>query len=301
MPKIEFSPCPLYGRVEHFACLFCKDRCHPLPVLMKMADVRWPKPGVFSVTEIIKPLQAIWRSRRCNIVIDPLKSIASLTGTANHSVIEDGMRIAKRELVKIEKIMADGGEDAERLKDIYVPNFYGDDGFDYYHRSEESFREEIQPGYFLSGRSDIYDVMMAKLYDAKFTKAYTVKLTKRASLAKVPWNAEDYFAQLNIYKTYLYPEAKKLELWCGVMGWTRHEKEISEIEKIAVPMATPETVRLWVKDRFKKIAAIEEGKVEVPKCLKGDIWLNKEGEPNRCLHYCAARHECPQAKEMLGQ
>jgi hypothetical protein len=301
MPKIEFSPCPLYGRVEHFACLFCKDRCHPLPVLMKMADVRWPKPGVFSVTEIIKPLQAIYRSRRCDIVINPMKSINAITGTANHAVIEDGLRVAKRELGRLEEIMAAGDDAAERLRDVYVPEFYGEKGFDFYHRAEESFKEEIIPGYFLSGRADYYDVMMAKLTDYKNSKAYTVKKTKRAAESKVPWNAEDYFAQVNIYRTFLYPEAKKLELYFPVMGWNRNEKEISEIEQISVPTATPETVRLWVKDRIKKIAEVEEGRVEVPRCPKGDLWLDRDGNPNRCMHYCVARETCPQAKEMLGQ
>lgn len=268
MPKIEFSPCPLYWRADPGTCQSCESRCHPLPVLMAMTEQRDKVEGRFSVTEILKPLRQIYLSRRADLLIDPMKQIFMINGTAVHGVIEDGMELIEDKT---------------------------------FHKSEEPFSEEIMPGYILSGRPDYYDVRARTLWDFKNSKAYTVKKIKRAAEDKLPWIAEDYFAQLNIYRAYKYPDAEHLKLYFFVQGWTRKEEGLKPIEQISVPLATVETVKLWVKDRFKKIAAIEEGREELPRCTKADIWMRADGVPMRCMEYCSAREICEQAKEMLGQ
>jgi hypothetical protein len=105
--------------------------------------------------------------------------------------------------------------------------------------------------------------------------------------------------QLNIYKTYGFPEAKKLKLYFFVQGWTRRE-EIKPIEQIEVPMATDAEVRLWVKTRMKKIMD-NEASGEPPECLTGDLWIRGDGYPMRCMEYCNAKEFCPQAKRLIAK
>jgi len=266
MAKFEFT-CPLYGRAEPDTCQTCENRCHPLPVLMPMTEQRERKPGFYSVTEILKPLRQLILSRRADLLVDPMKQIFMINGTAVHSVIEDGLAL-----------IVD--------KD--------------YHKVEESFSEEIIPGYTLTGRPDYYDVRARTLWDFKNSKAFTVKKIKRAAEDRMPWNAEDYFAQLNIYRAYKYPDAEKLKLYFFVQGWTRKDEGIQPIEQVSAPMATIETVKLWVRDRFKKIKAIEDGG-ELPKCLNGDIWMRADGTPVRCAEYCQALSICEQGQELISK
>lgn len=231
---------------------------------MAMTDQREVVPGRYSVTEIIKPLRQIYLNRRVENYIDPEKTIYLINGTAIHGVLEDGAKnIIDRES----------------------------------HEVEVGFTEEILPGYTLSGRPDYYDVKKKVLWDFKNSKAFTVKKIKNAS-ERMPWTAEDYFIQANVYRAYKYPEAKELKLYFIVQGWTRKE-ELSPIEQVNVPMGSIEAVRLWVVDRFKHIRAIEEGVIELPLCPKEDLWIRADGTPVRCKEYCSALTLCDQAKRLL--
>jgi hypothetical protein len=231
---------------------------------MSMTDSREVVPGRYSVTEILKPLRQMYLSRRVENYIDPEKQIFLINGTAIHGVLEEGAR---------------------KIKDKES------------HRVEEGFSVEIIPGFTLSGRPDYYDVKMKTLWDFKNSKAYTVKKIKRAAGERVAWHSEDYFAQLNIYRTFAYPDAEKLKLYFFVQGWTRRD-ELKPIEQIGVPLAQNETVKLWVRDRAKKILDIESGKLPLPKCATADLWIRQDGTPVRCDEYCPALSICDQRKEM---
>jgi hypothetical protein len=273
MPAIGFDPCPIYGKAPFSACEDCQSRCHPLPVLMAMVEQREVVPGKYSVTEILKPLQAIKLSRDNGYYIDPVKAIYMINGTAVHKIIEDGGR--------------------------HISNLEN-------HKMEEQFEEEIIDGYFLTGKPDYYNCVFLEgdegiLWDYKNIKVYPTKLIKSASINKVSWASEDYFAQLNIYKVFKYPTAKQLKLYCMVQGWTKRETGISPIEQISVPVAPPADVRLWIKNRFHKIREMEMTGV-IPLCLKGDYLkyhTTENGSPTRCAEYCNARDFCPQAKELI--
>jgi hypothetical protein len=261
-PAIGFDPCPIYGKAPFSACEDCQSRCHPLPVLMAMVEQREVVPGDYSTTEILRPLQAMYLSRHNDFYIAPSKYIYMLNGTAVHSVIEEG----GKKIVNQDK-----------------------------HQMEQAFREEILPGMFLTGRPDYYDDA-GTLWDFKNSKAYTVKKIKSASMNKVSWASEDYFAQLNIYRTYKYPEAKKLKLYFLVQGWTKMETGISPVEIVDVPLAPMADVKLWVKNRMAKIWEIEKTG-ECPRCLLGDLWIRKDGVPVRCQEYCNASEKCTQFQE----
>ena len=265
MPSIGFDPCPVYGRATFDKCDTCPARCHPLPVLRAMMGSREVVPGEYSTTEILKPLQAIYYSRRNEFYIDPEKTIFMVNGTAVHSVVEEGGK----------------GLDPEK------------------HVIEKPFRAEIHPGVFLTGRPDYYDAEMGTLWDFKNSKAYTVKKHLKAVADKLPWMTEDYFMQLNIYKTYGFPAANELRLYFFVQGWTRRE-EMKPIEQVEGPIAPGAEVRLWVKTRLKRIMEAEaNGKP--PECLTGDLWMRADGYPMRCMEYCNARDHCPQAQRLIAK
>ncbi|MFA5431207.1 MAG: hypothetical protein WC329_08620 [Candidatus Omnitrophota bacterium] len=261
MPSIGFDPCPVYGRATFDKCDTCPSRCHPLPVLKAMMGNREVVPGKYSTTEILRPLQAMYLSRHNDFFIDPEKTIFMINGTAVHSIIEQG---------------------GAGLGNCII---------------EKPFEVEIAPGVFLTGKPDLYESDTSTLWDVKNSKAYTVKKHLKAVADKLPWLAEDYFMQVNIYHKYCFPEAKKLKLYFIVQGWTRRE-EMKPIEQVSVPVATIAEVNLWVKNRLQKIVDIEStGKP--PECLTGDLWIRADGTPMRCAEYCNAKEFCPQAKRLM--
>ena len=83
-----------YGNVSFDYCQHkCPDPCHPLPLLASLLSFRKVVPGVYSVTEILKPYQLIYLSRHNEWWATPESLIWMVSGSAAHSIIEEGVKL----------------------------------------------------------------------------------------------------------------------------------------------------------------------------------------------------------------
>ncbi len=248
-------------------CEACADPCHPLPLLMAMSKQREIVDGVYSVTELSRPAQAVYLSRHFPYWVEPESQIFMLTGSAIHSVLETGHKHITNK--------------AEHIVEAY---------------SEIEF--DLPNGHVkLRGTPDYYDVRGKTLWDYKNIKAYPAKKLKAAT--NLAWNAEDYFAQLNIYRAVFFPEAEHLKLECIIMGWTNQDgirDGLRPIEQINVPMGSVADVTTWVKNRLDLFLLNEKDQTTIPLCAKADRWEDKSGKPLRCMKYCNASADCKQHK-----
>ena len=258
--------CPKgFGDVPQSFCLSeCKNPCHPLPVVAGMGG-REVIPGLYSVTEILKPYQAIYLARHNPYWVTPDSQVFMLNGSVVHYAVENG---------------------GEKLDPAL-------------HLIEQRWEREIG-GVKIRGTYDYYDVARKTLWDVKTAKAYTTKKLKGAS--KGHWQDEDYFVQLNIYRALFVPEAEALKLWVLVQGWTRQEKDVSPVEQISVPMAPVDEVKAFIEGRAKVILENEADPSTIKPCLPKDRWVNERtGKPLRCLEYCAVNKVCPQHQAWIKE
>ena len=165
MPLAGFI-CPLTDKPVYFEkdCLSCKNKCNPSPVLAMLIKSRQVKPKVYSVTEILKPLQSIYLSRNNPYFIPPDALIFASLGTAWHE--------------KIEKTL---NEDEQTL-------------FSSSYIWEEPFEVAFVGLAKLVGRPDLYNTKKKILWDFKTSAFYyTGKY-----LIEGKWEDSNYKWQLNI-------------------------------------------------------------------------------------------------------
>lgn len=271
--------CPKDGRKVTFAnCIsLCLDRCKPLPLLLSLMSDRESEPGVFHVTELLSPPQQSILARRHALYVDPDSKIWTTFGKSWHSMIEG---------------------QGDRIKAL------GQEGDWIIERPFEAAIKTPQGVGLLRGKPDLYHVPPKILWDFKTVKRYWVEKI----LASDQWGGETYHLQLNIYKTYGFPEAQELILECLVKDWRRTEydfksrkferNEIRPIERVFVPILADIFVRDLVVAAVGYLLACERGDEQPRNCLESELWISKKGELIRCEEYCAVREFCPQYPEL---
>ncbi len=243
----------------------CPDPCYPIPLLMAMSRQREIVDGLYSVTELSKPAQQVYLTRHNPWWVEPESQIFMLTGSAVHHVLEDGHK----------RITNKGDHIVEALNEVTIDTPLG----------------PVR----LRGTPDYYDVRRKILWDYKNSKSYPVRKLKNSG--GLAWDSEDYFVQLNVYRTLFFPEAERLKLLCVVMGWTNQDMirdGVRKIEEIDVPMGDMEEVREWVVRRLALFMENEQDPSTIPPCTKADMWVDKYNNPRRCAEYCAVNRVCPQ-------
>jgi hypothetical protein len=245
------------GKVSFDFCQHdCQDPCHPLPLLASLLESREVVPGVYSVTEILKPYQLIYLARHNDWWATPESLIWMIAGSAAHSIIEEGGKLL---------------DDQEN--------------------HEVEVYDEVDLGIAkLRGTYDYWDAPRKTIWDWKNAKVFPVKKMKEAEKAK-SWLGHDYFTQLNIYRAFFQPEAERLRREVLVQGWDNRvaaKDGLKKIETIEVPLAPIEEVRGWVMLRLNSIVSHENG-LAYPPCTAEETWGG-----NRCKEYCPVLAACRQ-------
>ena len=244
-------------------CIACNDRCNPLPLQFALLSDRISDLNVYHVTEMTAPLQILYLNRTMDYYNDPLSSVNMIFGTACHKILEDGLR----------KMMHNPAE--------YTP-----------HVAESHFEHKIKihdEDCTLSGTMDLIVPNEGLLADWKTAGGYKVKLLKAG--VPDPWK-EAYFLQLNIYRVFGFPQAKKMTLVFFIKDWNARmlaKDRLQQVEQVDVPFLDDQSVRLFV---YGKMAAAYE-------CLHGGpaptCSADDKGENSwRCPAYCSVANVCPQ-------
>jgi len=239
-----------------------------LPAILAMAaSNRGVEENVFHVTEILNPPQVVYLSRKTQYFAPPHSLVNSLLGTGFHSVMEKGHS------------MLTGGM-ADRFE------------------SEQPFSIEIA-GCILTGRPDLYDRATKTLIDYKTIKLYAVKLLKEGH-----FDDSKYKDQINIYRTFKYPEAEHLILEVVSKDWMEYNWKadgIYQIEDIEVPMEPMTEMRAMVECKIlEHKQALETGRYR--QCTDDERWLNRNprsknyGKYTRCMGFCSVSKNCEQCR-----
>jgi hypothetical protein len=239
------------------------------------------KPGVYHATEIINPPQAVYWGRRAGVFRHPDDLMGLTFGSAVHHLMEEG------------------GRDLDPAV----------------HVIEDSFGVDLEtpdgPA-TLRMTPDYYDTRTKTLTDYKTAGAFSLRFQKKEILAGPHWQDNKYFAQMNIYRAFKFPEAVKARLFFFALGWDKScQKEVSMFgdrlppvnvtEEFGVPLAPPGDVRDWATRRVAALVRHEKEPETIPNCTLGDKWDRGRG-PTKCHKYCDAKSLCPQyARENGGR
>lgn len=262
MPRVGFV-CPVTDENVKFSCCthFCKNQCMSLPMVMAfIGDPRELIENRYSVTEILKPPQAVYLYRHNDIYSSPSKLIYAFWGTGVHALLE---------------------EQKERC--------CWDDRFEF-----EQHYETIINGITLSGTIDLFDKQTKTIYDYKFTKEYAVR-----KMLDGKWDESTYADQANIYKCYFKPLAERIVIEAMIKDWTP-SGEIYPIQDIDVPIASEEYIRKKTEALLAEHKLNEIDPSNIKPCSKEDVWWNSNPRskncnvPLRCAHYCDVSEVCPQ-------
>jgi len=244
-------------------CVVCTMECEPLPLLAAMMDsVRAVEKDVYSATELLNPRQCIYLERNHPYYSSPNSNLWAVYGTALHSVIEKGLDKYNKSL----------------FNNRYV--------------YEKQFRVKIN-GATLRGTPDLYDKQTKTLWDWKTVKYYyTGKY-----LIDHKWEESTYREQLNIYRTFFFPEAEHLKLKLLVRDHNyRLKRECpSASVTINVPIMDDDEVREFVSRRLEESIA-DQIFGNPPPCEEKDLWNGA-----RCKDYCGGRNFCKQYKEVINE
>jgi hypothetical protein len=256
-----FKECPRNfgdsGKVDFDICQHsCPDPCHPLPFLAAQLQSREVIPGVYSMTEVLKPYRIIHWTRHNSFWVAPGANVVMVSGSAVHSIIEEGGRLLD-------------DQDAHKME------VRGDVKF---------------AGITLRGTYDYADLMRKKLWDYKNLGTFRVDDLKKFLASDRAWYEDEYSAQMNGYRAFFWPEAEHLLLEVLVQGWTARSGH-KRIEQFSLPVAPIDEVRDWFANRIKNILAHENGG-EIQDCTPEETWKYQ----NRCKGYCHVSSVCPQFK-----
>ena len=252
----------------------CKDRCHPLPLIMALRNTRKTEENVYHVTEILNPPQVVYLQRN-NEYYATFESLIWMTlGTAWHKIPE--------------------GQSGE-IKLL---------GLSWAHRIEEGFEVKIGDNY-LTGKADYYDAETATLWDYKTMKSYPIEKLKKNN-----WSDSTYKDQLNIYRVYGFPQAQNLKLEAIVKDWStriQKSKNIYPVETITVPIMPDEEVRSMTERLIKEHSDNQKDPSKVRLCkVPEETWYNKNPRGAnykvhlRCRDYCPVSKICPQYQKIQG-
>jgi hypothetical protein len=246
---VDFSTC------QH-RCLY---PCHPLPLLAAQLQTRVVVPGVYSMTEVLKPYRIIHWTRHNDYFIEPTAHLVMVSGSAAHHVIEEGGKLL---------------DDQENHK-------------------FEVYGEAQVAGVKLRGTYDYGDISRRQLWDYKNLGSYRVDDLKEFEQRKGAWYEDEYSAQMNGYRAFFWPEASELLLEVLVQGWTRRSG-LEHVERFSLPVAPVDEAKVWFENRIKNILAHEAG-AEIPDCSDSERWWNpKTKKYNRCAGFCPVLPNCKQ-------
>jgi len=257
--------CPLdQGNVKfENECQCCQVECEPLPLLAAMMEgVRDVVEGVYSATELVKPRQCLYLERNYPYYISPESMLWSVYGTALHKVIETGL------------------------------DKNNDDLFENRYIYEKRFNVKIN-GATLRGTPDLYDTRTKTLWDWKTVKYYyTGKY-----LLEHKWEESTYREQLNIYRTFFFPEAEHLKLKMLIRDHNyRLKKDCpSPSVTVSVPIMDEKEVRDFVARRLEE-SLEDQATGNPPPCTEKEMWI-RNGKAFRCEDYCGGKKHCWQYKD----
>jgi len=158
---------------------------------------------------------------------------------------------------------------------------------DYVADPDTAGKIEVDKNIFITFTPDLYDAKRKIIYDFKVVKTYEVE--------KIKSNGLDfkYIYQLNGYREFKFPEAKKLILVFILKDYTaktRYEKDIeSPFIEIEVPIV--ETVKEELINRAKALHKALTKNKPPEKCSPEESWDGK-----RCDFYCSVNKFCRELK-----
>ena len=261
MPLTGFN-CPLDGRDVPFSfCQFeCPLRCMELPILLSLTGSREVVPGVYSVTEILKPPRVVNYNRQVEHYANPFDLMFMQLGTAFHSIVEGQRDMSPNHLFE----------------------------------RQLSFESPVQIGertIKLRGTPDQYDLNTETLTDYKTAGYYAVKL-----LMAGKWDDSDYQKQVNLYRRFAFPKCKRMQLVMLIKDYSRKLKHegIPPLVTIVVPPIPDDELDREIAGRLTDILAGESNWLDSRDCTDTERWKNKSGEYVRCEDYCMVSPVCPQ-------
>ena len=255
--------CPLdQSKVAFRYCQYdCKSRCMELPILLSLMSSREVVPGVYSVTEILKPPRIVNYNRQVNHYSSPFDLMFMQLGTAFHSIVE--------------------GQRGQCPNHLFERQLYFESPIDLGERT-----------ILLRGTPDQYDENTHTLTDYKTSGYFAIKM-----LMGGKWDDSDYKAQVNLYRRHRFPDCKKMQLVMLVKDFSRKLKHegIPPLVTITVPFVPDDELDRETKIRLFDILDGEDDWTKSRDCMDKERWKHwKTGEMVRCEDYCLVAPECPQ-------
>jgi len=248
--------------VEFDKCKYsCPVRCMELPILLSLMGSRDVVPGVYSVTEILKPPRIVNYNRQVGYYADPYSLMFMQLGTAFHSIIE--------------------GQRDQSPNHLFERQLY--------------FEAPVQIGdrtITLRGTPDQYDLTTNILTDYKTAGYFAVKM-----LMAGKWDDSDYQKQVNIYRRFKFPNCKKMQLVMLIKDFSRKLKHdgVLPLVTIAVPPIPDDELDKEIAGRLTDILKGESNWMDSRDCTDAERWKHwKTGEYVRCEDYCVCAPVCPQ-------
>jgi hypothetical protein len=232
-----------------------------LPILLSLMGSRDVVPGVYSVTEILKPPRIVNYNRQVAHYSDPFSLMFMQLGTAFHEIVAGQQDLCPKHLF-------------ERQLYFESPIDLGD-------------RTVI-----LRGQPDQYDENTHTLTDYKTSGYFAIKM-----LMSGKWDDSDYQMQLNLYRRHKFPDCKKMQLVMLVKDYSRKLKHdgIPPLVTITVPPIPDDELDRETKVRLFDILSGESNWLDSRDCTDAERWKHwKTGEFVRCEDYCLVKDECPQ-------
>jgi len=257
--------CPLDDRsVEFRHCQYdCQSRCIELPILLSLMGSRDVVPGVYSVTEILKPPRIVNYNRQQPHYANPFDLMFMQFGTAFHEIV--------------------AGHQDQCPGHLFEHQLYFESKLDIGGR-------EIT----LRGTPDQYDYKTDTLTDYKTSGYYGVKM-----LMEGKWEDNDYQRQINIYRRFRFPNSTgtRMQLVMLIKDYSRKLKHegVPPLVTINVPRIDDAEIDTDIKIRLFDILEGEKDWTKSRDCTDAERWKHKKtGEYIRCVDYCLVRDNCPQ-------
>lgn len=248
-------------------CVACPSPCMELPMLFTLGETRAPKPDVYYATSMSNPSKLTALSLLHDYYPTPRSLVWMNFGSAFHIIIE-----RSREAMAA----------CNRLDKDFI--------------FEERFSHELEVAgrkVELHGRADQYQVSTATLSDYKAVGAYSAK-----KLVAGDWSA-GYDVQLNIYRKFLYPQAKRLQLVLLLRDFTgrmAHEG-LEETMYIKAPFIEDKVIDDLIYKKIQQIQHTLEHPEEAIPCTDAERWWNGKTY-TRCERFCNVAPWCDQAQRM---
>lgn len=275
MSPLKGFCCPKSGRNEPFDFCWktCIVSCKPLPVLLSLArQDRASEHNVFHVTEILQPPQVVFLKRNNPYYVSPDSLIDMSIGSSWHE-----------KLAETKKYVQELG-----LQDDYLIEQNFIEEFSIPIKGGTQYGERI----LLSGTSDLYVKSTKTLWDYKVMKFYySFKYISEGN-----WEGNTIPMQLNIYRVYQYPATEAIKIFVYLKDFKLNmadKYDLSPTETLQVPMIPDDKVKSKVLALLgEHVLAQKTGKPRA--CTEEELWINRAGEPLRCMYYCAPSECCEQ-------